>query len=130
MSSRTDNAVRLGDDLTEATFATMTTGEGGGGGGDDRGGSSGEENDATGILRESRYSRPSQPANAEPDVPIDVGESVSNTHILRAIADMMDVTRRDNERLLQVVQQEQTKRTALEGRLHSQLLLQSESMVS
>ena len=33
-------------------------------------------------------------------------------------------------KVLQIVQQEQTKRTALEARLHSQLLLQSESMVS
>jgi len=33
-------------------------------------------------------------------------------------------------KVLQIVQQEQTKRTALEARLHSQLLLQSESMVA
>ena len=32
--------------------------------------------------------------------------------------------------VIQIVQQEQAKRTALESRLHSQLLLQSESMVS
>jgi len=141
MSGKTDNAVRLGDDLTEATFGTLTT----------TGGDRSDENDeATGILRESRYSRPvsrstsdSQMAGSieQNSMPIDAGESVSNTHILRAIADLrlhvdykmgelQEVNRRESERVLQVVQQEQTKRTALEARLHSQLLLQSESMVA
>ncbi|KAL7538092.1 hypothetical protein ACHAXR_008981 [Thalassiosira sp. AJA248-18] len=178
VSGRTDNAVRLGDDLTITTFATMTTAGGGaeGGVGSERAGSDDQENDAlsgsgtsssrfmapptTGILRESRH-RPSvlrdsreyrtsvsdsaaaaaTANNFVEDLPINVGESVSNTHILRAIADlrfhvdyrmgeMRELNRRDSDRVLQIVQQEQTKRTALEARLHAQLLLQSESMVA
>lgn len=68
-------------------------------------------------------------------------ENVSNTHLLRAITDLRfhvdyrigelrEFNRLDSERILQAVQQEQQKRTALEARLHSQLLLQSESMVA
>ena len=130
VSGRTDNAVRLGDDLTVTTFATMTTAGGGEGSSSSSVqrvavGSDQENNDAnsgisissssraymapapaptTGILRESRH-RPALKDNsgreyrtslsdsattpaAEPDIPINAGESVSNTHILRAIADL------------------------------------------
>jgi len=163
VSGRTDNAVRLGDDLTVTTFATMTTAgeltnanDGGrgrsrsGSGSSDQSTGAGEENDAlsgsvssssrflmapiptAGILRESRHTRPPSalrdsreyrtsnsdsavvmannegPQPAE-HLPIHVGESVSNTHILRAISDlrfhvdyrmgeMRELNRRDSER--------------------------------
>lgn len=166
VSGRTDGAVRSGDDQTITTFATVTTA-----GGDEREcalvQSAGEDLSASllssrfgaptaGILRGGRHGRPvsstrtvselavagaSTGVVGPSDIPINAGESVSNAHILRAIADLRfhvdyrmgelrELNRRDSERVLQIVQQEQTKRTALEARLHSQLLLQSESMVA
>jgi len=176
VSGRTENAVRLGDDLTVTTVATALTEQTGGNNGDDlRGAVSSDQSTSggsrnflmapptAGILRESRLSRPTpssalrdgpnreyRTSNSDSavvvpesaaDLPINVGESVSNTHILRAISDlrfhvdyrmgeMRELNRRDSERVSQIVQQEQAKRTALETRLHSQLLLQSESMVA
>jgi hypothetical protein len=134
VSGRTSDAVRLGDDLTEATFATVTSVVVG----NDvptttypgveentdvlsRSSSSVRSQIAaatptTGILRESRHGRPPsalrsafESVTAEPNDPIDLGESVSNTHILRAIADLRfhvdyrigdlrEVNRRDSER--------------------------------
>jgi len=169
-SGTTTDAVRAGDDLTVTTFATMTTvGDGArvGLGEDDE---EDEEVDVatgsvssssrflpSGILRESRHNRVSalrenrgfrSPTSAaytssvaQAIPPINAGESVSNAHILRAITDLRfhvdyrigelrEMNKRDSEKVTQVIQQEQTKRTALEARLHSQLLLQSESMVA
>jgi len=48
----------------------------------------------------------------------------------KSLGDMRESTRHDLDRVLAVVQQETIRRTALEGRLHSQLLLQSETMVA
>ena len=101
----------------------------------------------TGILRESRHIIKRENLIGAPttggadDVPINAGESISNAHVLRAITDLRfhvdyrigelrEVNQRDSERVLQIVQQEQVRRTVLEARLHSQLLMQSESMVS
>jgi hypothetical protein len=131
VSRRTSDAVRLGDDLTDATFATMPSAA------EDEGPTIAppgveENNDVlsrssssgratalptAGILREGRHGRPSsalrsafESVAAEPnELPIDVGESVSNTHILRAIADLRfhvdyrigdlrEVNRRDSDR--------------------------------
>jgi hypothetical protein len=126
VSGRTDNAIRLGDD---ATFATLTTAgwEGdpsnaptGGDGNND--GLSGIISSrgviappATSVLRSALRSR-SHSGSAvvvggadTNELPIDVGESVSNTHILRAIADfrfhvdnriveMRELHRRDSDR--------------------------------
>ncbi len=128
------DAVRLGDDLTEATFATITSLMVGNDGTTTAYSGVEDNNDVlsrsstsarslsatapptTGILRESRH-RPSSALKSafesvatEPnELPIDIGESVSNTHILRAIADLRfhvdyrigdlrEVNRRDSER--------------------------------
>ncbi|KAL7484630.1 hypothetical protein ACHAW6_010262 [Cyclotella cf. meneghiniana] len=105
----------------------------------------------SGILREGRHNRQlvqretaggvSSPVSSSAVAGFNAGESVSNAHILRAITELRlhvdyrieeldQRRRRDSERVIQIVQQEQVKRTALEARLHSQLLLQSESMVA
>ena len=113
-SGTTADAVRLGDDLTVTTFATLTTV------GDAGAGMEEEEEEAddvatsgsvssssrlmaapsAGILRESRHNRPSalrdnrgfrsptSSITAAPVQPITVGESVSNAHILRAMTDL------------------------------------------
>ena len=154
LSGSTDHAVRLGDD--EATFATMTTAAAEEGYPSSAPAevdsyrnlgitslSGGAVPPAT-VLRSALRSRSQSGSSVGPlneILPIDAGESVSNTHILRAIADLRfhmdyrivetrELNRRDSDRVLQIVQQEQAKRTALESRLHSQLLLQSESMVA
>jgi hypothetical protein len=177
ISGRTDYAVRLGDDLTVNTFATMTTAGGGGGvGSSDQ---SVEENDVRSISSLSRLAQPTAgilrktsalrdnrdyrasvsdsaasavlssamaatPLAAESSSdPInrDVEKRVSNDQVMRAISDLRfhldyrlgelrELNRRDSERVTQILQQEQAKRTALEARLHSQLLLQSETMVA
>jgi hypothetical protein len=157
----TDAAVKVGDDLTAATFATLTTvGDAttqrllhtyqnedltysDHSGVDEVMSGSTASRPTTGILRESRHGikRESSIYDGADDMPINAGESVSNAHVLRAITDLRfhvdyrigelrEVNRRDSERVLQIVQQEQARRTALEARLHSQLLMQSESMVS
>jgi hypothetical protein len=123
VSGRTDNAIRLGDD---STFATLTTaaGEGDSSNAPTRGE---ESNDgmlasissrgvtpppATSVLRSALRSRTSAVAVSgveTNELPIDVGESVSNMHILRAIADlrfhvdyrigeMRELNRRDSDR--------------------------------
>ena len=130
-SGITNQAVRMGDDRSYSSFGTMTTAGAGEysvyetetpGGGDESGSVSSSRfmtaPSTTGILRESRHSRPvlrsasdsNAVAAAEPyDVPINAGESVSNTHILRAIADlrfhvdyrigeMREMNQRDSER--------------------------------
>lgn len=51
-------------------------------------------------------------------------------HLDKAVADMKEQNRKDSEKMLTVLQQESTKRSALEQRLHSQLLLQNEFMVA
>ena len=188
-SGITNQAVRLNDDRSIASFNTMTTSGDTGidnhcreqlmQGADNRDGSDGEEYDIatsassssrpvpSGILREGRHNRNYITSSAAAG--FNAGESVSNTHILRAITELrlhvdykmeeLDQTnRRDLERgqfttidlflpytsyqcantavhnmftsVVQIIQQEQAKRTALESRLHSQLLMQSESMVS
>lgn len=58
-----------------------------------------------------------------------LAESFKN-HLDKAMADIKDHTRHDTESILAVMQQEGTKRTALEQRLHSQILLQNERMVA
>ena len=121
VSGKTDNAIRLGDD---ATFATLTTAGGEGDssnaptGGDDSNSISSRgvtAPPATSVLRSALRTRShsgSAVAVGGADVnelPIDVGESVSNTHILRAIADfrfhvdnriveMRELHRRDSDR--------------------------------
>jgi hypothetical protein len=162
VSGGTDAAVKVGDDLTATTFATLTTvGDATNlntyqnddlrysdhSGADEVLSGSTSPRPTTGILRESRHSIKREspiytpPTGGADDMPINAGESVSNAHVLRAITDLRfhvdyrigelrEVNRRDSERVLQIVQQEQARRTALEARLHSQLLMQSESMVS
>ncbi|KAK1748536.1 hypothetical protein QTG54_000475 [Skeletonema marinoi] len=154
LSGRTD-AAKVGDDLTATTFATLTTaGDGTNNtyqnedprypdhsGNDEVMSGSAASRPTAGILRESRHSIKSPivvpPTGGADDVPA----LVSNAHILRAITDLRfhvdyrigelrEVNRRDSERVLQLVQQEQARRTALEARLHSHLLMQSESMVA
>mmetsp|Transcript_12442 Transcript_12442/g.17372 ORF Transcript_12442/g.17372 Transcript_12442/m.17372 type:complete len:597 (-) Transcript_12442:149-1939(-) len=51
-------------------------------------------------------------------------------HLDKTLVELRDQSRRDFEKVLLVLQQESAKRTALEGRLHSQLLMQSETMVA
>jgi hypothetical protein len=159
ISGRTDAAVKIGDDLTATTFATLTTvGEANNVNSyqneelrnSDHSGidevMSTSSRPTAGILKESRHGTKRESTNGVPtiggaDLPINAGESVSNSHVLRAITDLRfhvdyrigelrEVNRRDSERVLQIVQQEQARRTALEARLHAQLLMQSESMVS
>jgi hypothetical protein len=112
-SGITNQAVRMNDDRSVASFNTMTTSGDLGSiferGNDDavnegpqltsnRDGSEGEEDEIatsvssssrpvpSGILREGRHNRPSV-GSAAP-VGINAGESVSNTHILRAITEL------------------------------------------
>eukprot|EP00956_Cyclotella_meneghiniana_P035573 scaffold116131_cov76-Cyclotella_meneghiniana.AAC.2 len=161
VSGITNQAVRLNDDRSIASFNTMTTSGDLGAVDEDRRekllsgiaeiapiGSGSEDEIATeassssrpvpGILREGRHNRSSIASQSSGII---AGESVSNTHILRAITELRlhvdyrmeelgQANRRDLERVTQIIHQEQAKRTALESRLHSHLLMQSESMVS
>jgi hypothetical protein len=52
------------------------------------------------------------------------------SHLDKAMIEMKDQSRQDFEKVLTVLQQESAKRSALEHRLHSQLLLQNEFMVA
>ena len=52
------------------------------------------------------------------------------SHLDKAMTEMKDQSKRDTESILSVMQQESAKRTALEHRLHSQILLQNERMVA
>lgn len=143
--------------MTATTFATLTTAGGAANntyqneelryfdhsGNDEVMSSSTSSRPTTGILKESRHSSKRESPIAVPPIggADDVPAEVSNAHILRAITDLRfhvdyrigelrEANRRDSERVLQLMQQEQARRTALEARLHSQLLMQSESMVS
>ena len=51
-------------------------------------------------------------------------------HVSKAMEEMKEENRRDSDKILSVLQQESHKRSALEQRLHSQLLLQNEFMVA
>mmetsp|Transcript_5307 Transcript_5307/g.8949 ORF Transcript_5307/g.8949 Transcript_5307/m.8949 type:complete len:1163 (+) Transcript_5307:181-3669(+) len=157
LSGRTDAAQKLVDDMTATTFATLTTaGDAANNtyqnedlrysdhsGNDEVMSGSSASRPTTGILRESRHTIKLESPVVEPPTggADDVPAHVSNAHILRAITDLRfhvdyrigelrEVNRRDSERVLQLVQQEQARRTALEARLHAQLLMQSESMVA
>ncbi len=157
LSGRTDAAVKAGDDMTARSFATLTTaGDAASStyqnedlrysdhsGNDEVMSSSTSSRPTTGILRESRHSFKRESPIAVPPTggSDDVPAHVSNGQVLRAITDLRfhvdyrigelrEVNRRESERVLQLMQQEQARRTALEARLHSQLLMQSESMVS
>jgi hypothetical protein len=109
-SGITNQAVRMNDDRSIASFNTMTTSGDLGGmyeqdnevtvddGRRERDGSEGEDDEIgtsvssssrpvpSGILREGRHNRPSV-TSATP-VGFNAGESVSNTHILRAITEL------------------------------------------
>uniref|UniRef100_A0A7S1Y5W4 Uncharacterized protein n=1 Tax=Grammatophora oceanica TaxID=210454 RepID=A0A7S1Y5W4_9STRA len=63
---------------------------------------------------------------------VDLGDMMGDLklHIDRSMAESRESSRRDFDRLLTVLQQESAKRTAVEGRLHAQLLMQSESMIA
>ena len=139
LSDRTDAAMKAGDDLTTATFATLTTAGGTSeylypdhSGNDEVLSSSTASRPTIGILKESRH-------NIKRESPIvapqtggvdDALAAVSNSQVLRAITDLRFHVDYRMEMVLQTVQQEQARRTALEAKLHSQLLMQSESMVS
>eukprot|EP00574_Skeletonema_japonicum_P005970 CAMPEP_0201716524 /NCGR_PEP_ID=MMETSP0593-20130828/2467_1 /ASSEMBLY_ACC=CAM_ASM_000672 /TAXON_ID=267983 /ORGANISM="Skeletonema japonicum, Strain CCMP2506" /LENGTH=926 /DNA_ID=CAMNT_0048206335 /DNA_START=33 /DNA_END=2813 /DNA_ORIENTATION=- len=157
LSGRTDAAVKAGDDMTARSFATLTTaGDAASStyqnedlrysdhsGNDEVMSSSTSSRPTTGILRESRHSFKRESPTVVPPTggSDDAPAHVSNAQVLRAITDLRfhvdyrigelrEVNRRDSERVLQLMQQEQARRTALEARLHSQLLMQSESMVA
>ena len=51
-------------------------------------------------------------------------------HLDKTLTETREQTRRDFHKVLLALQQESAKRTAMEGRLHSHILLQSETMVA